>query len=101
MSFWACMLRCADHGFCIGHTDNLEARIGAHQLGEIPGYTCKRRPVSLVWSQEFGTREEALAAERHIKGWSRAKKQALVDDNWMTIRRLAWGTRNPLPRHLR
>jgi len=78
MSFWAYMLRCADGSYYAGHTDDLEARIGAHQSGLIGGYTQKRRPVELVWSQEFAERDEAFRAERHIKGWSRAKKEALI-----------------------
>src|SRR3546814_16131968 len=59
------------------------------QTGEIPGYTATRRPVELVWSAEFTTRFEALEAERQIKGWSRAKKEALIRSDWTTIRKLA------------
>ena len=95
------MLRCADDSFYVGHTDELEKRLGQHQLGEIVGYTHTRRPVRLVWQQEFETREEALSAERQIKGWNRAKKEALIAGDWVSIRRLAWGVRNPLPEHLR
>lgn len=72
------MLKCSDGHFYVGHTDNLESRIAGHQSGLIGGYTRSRRPVELVWHQEFATRDEALAAERQIKGWSRAKKQALI-----------------------
>jgi predicted GIY-YIG superfamily endonuclease len=100
MAFYAYMLECADESFYVGHTDNLEARIGAHQSGEILGYTSTRRPVKLVWSQEFATREDALSAERQIKGWNRSKKTALVKGDWREIQKLAWGTRNPLPPHL-
>ena len=82
MSFWAYILRCADGSYYVGHTDNLEARFGARQLGLIKGYTQKRRPVALVWSQEFGDRDGAFAAERQIKGWSRAKKEALIRGDW-------------------
>ena len=63
--------------------------------------TSKRRPVTLVWSQEFVTREEALTAERQIKGWNRAKKEALMRGDWKEVQRLAWGTKNPLPENLR
>jgi predicted GIY-YIG superfamily endonuclease len=101
MSFWTYMLRCADDSFYVGHTDNLETRVGSHQSGLAGGYTKSRRPVELAWSQDFPTREEALAAELRIKGWSRAKKSALVTSDWLTIQRLAWGSRNPLPEHLR
>jgi predicted GIY-YIG superfamily endonuclease len=95
------MLRCADESFYVGHTDHLERRIGMHDAGECGGYTATRRPVVLVWSQEHSTREDALAAERQIKGWSRAKKQALIRGDWLEIQRLAWGRKNALPERLR
>jgi predicted GIY-YIG superfamily endonuclease len=95
------MLRCADRSFYLGHTDNLEQRIGRHAAGEIVGYTHTRRPVQLVWCQEFATREEALTAERRIKGWNRAKKEALIIGDWKRIQQLAWGSQNPLPEKLR
>ena len=82
MSFFAYMLRCSDGSYYVGHTDELESRIAAHQSGQIPGYTQKRRPLQLVWNQDFNTREEAIAAERQIKGWSRAKKEALIAGDW-------------------
>jgi len=83
------MLHCSDRSFYVGHTDDLEARIGAHRSGLIPGYTRTRLPVKLVWSQEFATRYEALAAERQVKGWSRAKKLALIREDWNLIGDLA------------
>ena len=89
MTFWAYMLRCRDGSYHLGHTDHLDYRIGQHQSGEIPGYTATRRPVELVWSAEFPTRFEALEAERRIKGWSRAKKEALIREDWTAIHRLA------------
>lgn len=64
-------------------------RIGQHQSGQIPGYTHTRRPVTLVWSQDFPSRLEALEAERQIKGWSRAKKQALIAGDWERLSLLA------------
>jgi len=89
MTFWAYMLRCADGSYYVGHTDDLDARFGAHQSGLIEGYTQDRRPVSLAWSQDFPDRDQAFAAERQIKGWSRAKKEALIRGDWAAIRRLA------------
>ena len=83
------MLRCADGHYYVGHTDNLELRMAQHQSGMLGGYTLHRRPVELVWSQEFSSRYEALAAERQIKGWSRAKKEALIDGDWNEISQLA------------
>lgn len=75
--------------------------MGSHNAGTLGGYTATRRPLELVWSQEFATREEALAAERRIKGWNRAKKEAPIQGDWKEIQRQAWGTKNPLPDHLR
>lgn len=89
MPFWTYMLRCADGRYYTGHTDNLDLRVAQHQSGAMPGYTRNRRPVTLLWSQEFPTRHEALTAERQIKGWSRAKKEALIAGNWDEISRLA------------
>lgn len=86
MAFWTYILRCSDGAYYTGHTDNLEQRIGQHQLGEIAGFTSTRRPVELVFSQEFNTREEALAAELQIKSWSRAKKEALMRGDWEALR---------------
>lgn len=87
--FWVYILRCADGSYYTGHTDNLERRIAQHQAGESSGYTASRRPVSLVWSQDFTSREEAFSSERKIKGWSRKKKEALLCGDWEEISRLS------------
>jgi predicted GIY-YIG superfamily endonuclease len=90
MSFWMYMLRCSDGSYYTGHTDNLEVRLDLHASGNIQTcYTRKRRPVTLVFSQEFATREEALVAERQIKGWSRKKKEAMIAGDWLEVSRLA------------
>lgn len=89
MPFWTYMLHCADRSFYVGHTEDLETRIAQHETGAIPGHTENRRPIKLVWSQQFGTRMEALEAERQIKGWSRAKKLALIREDWRLISTLA------------
>ena len=85
MSFYVYMLRCADGSYYLGHTDDLDRRIAQHQCGEIPGYTQNRRPVTPVWSENFGTREEALTVEQQVKGWSRKKKEALIAGDWASI----------------
>jgi predicted GIY-YIG superfamily endonuclease len=89
MSFWTYLLRCNDGSLYVGHTDNIERRIGEHQQGLILGYTARRRPVTLLWSQDFPTREEALTAELQIKRWSRAKKEALTRGEWTALQSLA------------
>ncbi len=85
MSFWTDMLHCGDGSYYVGHTDNLEQRVAQHVQGDVPGYTATRKPVTLIWSQDFATREEALAAELQIKRWSRKKKEALVAGDWAAI----------------
>ena len=89
MSFYAYLLRCNDGSYYAGHTDNLEARMAQHQSDLIGGFAAARLPVALVWSDDFPTREEALSAERRIKGWSRAKKEALIAGDWERVSRLA------------
>ncbi len=83
------MLKCSDGRYYVGHTDNLELRLSQHNSGAYRGYTLHRRPVELVWSDYFQTRYEALVVERQLKGWSRAKKAALVEGNWELISELA------------
>ena len=89
MAFYVYILRCADGSYYTGHTDNLEARLAAHNRGEIRGHTLSRRPVSLVFSDQFATREDAFQRERQIKGWSRAKKEALIEGNWGMLPQLS------------
>ncbi len=91
MAFWVYILKCSDGSYYVGHTDSLEERLQKHQTGELGGYTGKRRPIQLVYSESFPTREEAFAAERQLKGWSRQKKEALIRGNWVELRRLARG----------
>ena len=83
------MLLCADNSFYVGHTDDLQTRLASHSAGEIKGYTQSRRPVVLVFSQEFPTRSEALEGERRIKGWSLAKKAALVRGDFAGVSGIA------------
>jgi len=86
LAFWAYILRCADGRYYTGHTDCLERRIGQHQTGGYCDFTSRRRPVELVWSQPFSSRIEALEAERRIKPWSRAKKEALIREDWDALK---------------
>ncbi|OGO07511.1 MAG: hypothetical protein A2Y61_02585 [Chloroflexi bacterium RBG_13_60_13] len=89
MAFYVYMLLCSDGSLYTGHTDNLEARLAAHHDGRFRGYTLRRRPVELIFREQFSTRDEAFRAEREIKGWSRAKKLALAEGNWREIQRLS------------
>lgn len=85
MTFWCYIVRCADGRYYTGHTDMLERRVGQHQAGGYCKFTSNRRPVELVWCQEFPTRLEALEAERRISPWSRRKKEALIAGDWNAL----------------
>ncbi|MDP7223637.1 MAG: GIY-YIG nuclease family protein [SAR202 cluster bacterium] len=89
MSLHVYNLQCADGSYYTGHTEDLEARLAAHQSGAVSGYTRSRRPVTLVFSDSFATRIEALERERQIKRWSRIKKKALIDGDWALLRDLS------------
>ena len=82
------LLRCSDGPYYVGQTDNIEVRMQQHHAGE-HGCTGTRKPVDLVWQGEFETRAAAIAFEQQIKGWSRAKKQALIAGDWGRIQELA------------
>ena len=86
--FFVYLLRCADGSYYCGHTDDIEARMPQHHASVV-GYTSTRKPVELVWQGEFETREGAIAFEQQIKGWSRAKKEALIAGDWDRIQELA------------
>ena len=91
MAFWVYMLHCADGSYYTGHTDDLDRRLGQHHAGEVAGYTRSRRPLRLAFAQDFPTREEALAMEIRIKGWTRRKKDALACRDWTALKKLARG----------
>jgi putative endonuclease len=90
MGAWLYILRCADGSYYTGTTRaDLEQRFAEHQSGRFPGFTARRRPVVLVYSEYFDQIVDAIAAERRIKGWSRAKKEALVNGDFQRISELA------------
>ena len=89
MNFWAYLLRCADGSYYTGHAEDLEQRVWQHQTGAMRGYTFTRRPVELVWSEAFSARADAIETEHRIKGWSRAKKEALIAENWDRLKKMA------------
>jgi putative endonuclease len=84
------MLRCADGSYYVGSARlGLDHRIAEHDSGVYGGYTSKRLPVELVWAEHFPLIADAIAVERQIKGWSRAKKEALVRGDFELVRQLS------------
>jgi len=88
------MLRCRDGSYYVGshRGEDVAARVWEHQHGVDPkAFTFRRRPVELVWSVCCEEITDAIAFERRIKGWSRAKKEALIGGDWREVERLARG----------
>ena len=84
------ILLCADGSYYVGTTrDSLERRIAEHEAGTFGGYTARRRPVKLVFHQYFDRIEDAIAAERQVKGWRRDKKEALIRGDFAALPALA------------
>ena len=88
-SFYTYILECADETLYTGHTNNIKFRLHEHNNGQVPGYTMYRRPVKLVYLQEFKTRNQAFQFEHQIKNWSKAKKLALIEENQQKLKALA------------
>ena len=76
---WLYILECADGSYYVGSTRDLDTRVNQHNAGEGCAHTAKRRPVRVVYAQEFDSVVEAFYAEREVHGWSRAKKKALIE----------------------
>ena len=90
MTYWVYILKCSDNSYYTGVTNNLERRISEHELGEdIKAYTYKRRPVKLVYYEEFNEILDAIDAEKQIKGWRREKKEALIKDQYEKLPELS------------
>ena len=78
------ILRCADSTLYTGWTNDLEARLKAHNTGKGAKYTRCRRPVELIYFEEFETKEDAMSREWHIKRLSREKKLELIKNSKKT-----------------
>lgn len=84
------ILECADGKYYVGVTNNIDRRLAEHNSGKDPrAFTCKRRPVKLVFLEVFDSPREAIAYEKQIKDSTRAKKQALIERNWAKLSALA------------
>ena len=79
MPYAVYILRCSDDTYYTGLTKDLDGRVLEHQIGAHPeSYTFSCRPVKLEWSVVTESYQEAFQWEHRIKGWSRAKKEALI-----------------------
>lgn len=84
------ILECSDNSYYIGVSNDAERRFEEHSSGiSRTGYTYTRRPLKLVFSQIFSDPNSAIAFEKKIKGWSRAKKKALIEGKWEQLPELS------------
>lgn len=81
--YFTYILLCADKSYYTGMTNDLDRRMLEHQEGKKKScYTYKRRPIKLVWYVQCTNPSEAIKIEKQIKGWSKRKKRALIDEEW-------------------
>lgn len=83
------ILLCSDDSYYTGSTKNLQLRLSQHQSGKGANHTKKRLPVVLVYFEEFNRIDSAFHREKQVQGWSRKKKEALIDNKNATLNELA------------
>ncbi|MFN4299871.1 MAG: GIY-YIG nuclease family protein [Thermaurantimonas sp.] len=88
------ILECADGSYYTGSTTNLELRLAQHQAGEGANHTRKRLPVKLVYFEEYARIDEAFYREKQVQGWSRKKKEALINGTPELLPQLALAYRD-------
>ena len=77
------ILQCSDGSYYVGVTNDIERRFWEHQNGLNPkSYTFKKRPVQLMFVEYFQDAAQAIEFEKQVKGWRRAKKEALIKREW-------------------
>jgi putative endonuclease len=90
MGSFVYILLCCDGSYYVGCTSgSLEKRMAEHEAGTFDGYTAYRRPITLVSQQAFERIEDAVSAERQVKGWRREKKEALIRGDYPALPLLA------------
>lgn len=93
MSYYVYILLCSDGSYYTGVTNNIYLRLAQHNAGlDKSAYTYSRRPLKLVFSEEFNSVFEAIKLEKQIKGWSRLKKEALIRRDYGELVRLSHGS---------
>ena len=81
------ILKCMDNSYYIGVTNNVERRLQEHQSGiSKDSYTHNRRPVELVFYENFLNAQSAIQFEKKIKKWTRRKKEALINGEWNKLK---------------
>lgn len=82
-TYFVYIIKCSDDSYYTGFTNNLQRRLTEHHSGKNTDcYTFDKRPLELVWFEQFNDVMNAIETEKKIKGWSRRKKQALINEDW-------------------
>jgi putative endonuclease len=76
--FYVYFVKCRDNSFYCGYTSDLNKRVATHNSGAGAKYTKKRRPVTLIYSETFDNRKDAMKRECALKKLSRKQKEALI-----------------------
>jgi putative endonuclease len=76
---WMYILQCSDDSYYVGSTKNLKLRFTQHQSGKGSKYTSGRLPVQLVYCEEYDRVSDAFYREKQIQGWTRRKREALIN----------------------
>ncbi len=85
--YYVYILKCCDGSYYTGVTNNVEKRLAEHNSADsVTSYTSTRRPVELVYHQQFNDIMQAIELEKQIKGWSRKKKEALINEDWEKLK---------------
>ena len=88
--YYVYILLCNDDSLYVGVTSDIDRRVMEHNIGKYPdAYTHSRRPVTLVFYQDFTDPKQAIEFEKKLKKWSRVKKQALIDGNFDKLQDLS------------
>ena len=81
--YYVYIVKCSDNSYYTGITNNVFRRVEEHNSGIKPdSYTYRKRPVELVFHYEFNDVNQAIDFEKKVKGWSRKKKEAIINGDW-------------------
>jgi putative endonuclease len=84
--YYVYILKCKDGLYYTGVTGDIQKRYNQHKEGFYKScFTYKRRPIKIVFLQSYSSIEQAIQFEKKIKGWSRRKKKALIEERWSDL----------------
>lgn len=88
--YYVYILKCSDESYYTGMTNDINRRLKEHSYGSnTESYTYNKRPLELVFCTEFNDVNQAILFEKQIKGWSRKKKEAIINDRWEDLKKLS------------